>query len=115
MGKKVNASIKSNLSEKPWPPTPDDIISTKYEINKGFFNLTSWITYPCGQLDDTGVVKLSKSKAEKVLQVSKNIEPPLPNTIQSLHQALLPLTMHRRSGSSGVTCKWNFLHRNVIY
>ena len=48
MGKIINASIESTLSEKPWP-TPDDIISTKYEIK-----------YTCGQLDDTGLVMLPK-------------------------------------------------------
>ena len=29
--------------------------------------------YPCGQPDDRGLVKLSKSNAEKVLQVCQNI------------------------------------------
>ena len=62
IGKTVNASIKSRLSAKQWPPTPGDIISTKYEINKDLFNLISWIIYPCGLLDDTGLVKLPKSK-----------------------------------------------------
>ena len=69
----MNASAKQTLSNKSWPPTPDEIISTKYEINKDLFNLISWIMYPCGQPDDRGLVKLSKSKAEKVLQVCQNI------------------------------------------
>ena len=73
MAKIINASIKSTLSEKPWPPTPKDIISTKIEINKDLFKLISWIIYPCGQLDDTGLVKLPKSMTEKVLQVCQNI------------------------------------------
>ena len=84
MGKIINASIKSTLSEKPWPPTPDDIISTKYEIK-----------YTCGQLNDTGLVMLPKWKAEKVLQVCQNIESLLPNTKPSLDQVLLSLTIHR--------------------
>ena len=66
------------------------------------FNLVSWIVYPCGQLDDTGLVKLPKSKAEKVLPVCQNIESLLPNTKPSLDQALLSLTMHRKTGSSDV-------------
>ena len=73
MGTITNASIKSTPCEKLWPPTSDHIISTKYEINKDLFNLISWIMYPCGQPDDRGLVKLSKSKAEKVLQVCQNI------------------------------------------
>ena len=73
MVKIINASIKSTLSEKPWPPTSDDITSTRYEIKKDLLNLISWIIYPCGQLDETGLVKLPKSKTKKVLQVCQNI------------------------------------------
>ena len=62
LGKMINASIKSTLTDKPWPPTPDNI-STKYNINKDLFNLICWTVYPCGQLDDIGMVKLPKSKA----------------------------------------------------
>ena len=57
----------------------------------------SWIIYPCGQLDDTGLVKLPKSKAEKVLQLYQDIESLLPNTKPSLDQALLSLIMHRKT------------------
>ena len=64
------------------------------------FNLVSWIIYPCGQLDDTGLVKLQKSETEKVLQVCQNIESLLLNTKPSLDQALFSLTMHRKTGSS---------------
>ena len=71
--KMINTSIKSTLIDKPCPPTPDNIISTKYNINKDFFNLICWIMYPCGKLDDTGMVKLPKSKAEKVIQICQNI------------------------------------------
>ena len=73
MGNIINALIKSTLNEKPWPPTPDNIISAKYKINKHLFNLISRIIYPCGQLDDTGLVKLPKSNTEKVLHVCQNI------------------------------------------
>ena len=44
--------------------------------------------YPCGQHDDTGLVKLPKSKAEEVLQVCQNIESLSPNTKPSLDHAL---------------------------
>ena len=37
--KMISTSIKSTLIDKPWPPTPDNIISTKYNINKDLFNL----------------------------------------------------------------------------
>ena len=72
------------------------------------FDLISWIIYPCGQLDDTGLVKLPKSKAEKVLPVCQNIESLLPNTEPLLDQGLLSLKMPRKTGSSDVI---NTLHK----
>ena len=72
------------------------------------FDLISWIIYPCGQLDDTGLVKLPKSKAEKVLPVWQNIESLLPNTEPLLDQGLLSLKMPRKTGSSDVI---NTLHK----
>ena len=62
------------LTDKPWSPTLDDIISTKYDISKDLFNLICWIIYPCGQRDDTDMVKLPKSKPEKVTKICQNIE-----------------------------------------
>ena len=100
LGKMINTSIKSTLIDKPWSPTPDNIISTKYNIKKDLFNLICWIIYPCGQLDDTSIVKLPKSNAEKVL--CQNIECLLPNSKPLLDQALLSLKVHRRTGSSDV-------------
>ena len=79
------------------------------------FNLVSWIVYPCGQLDDTGLVKLPKSKAEKVLPVCQNIESLLPNTKPSLDQALLSLTMHRKTGSSDVIDTLHKLGYGISY
>ena len=97
LGKMINTSIKSTLTDKPWLSTPDNIILTKYNINKDSLNLICWIIYLCGQLDDTGMVKLPKSKAEKVTQKCL-----LPKANPSLDQALLFLTMHRKTGSSDV-------------
>ena len=82
--KMINTSIKSTITDKPWSPTRDDIISTKYNLNKHLFNLICWIIYSCGQLDDTGMVKLPKSKVEKVIQICQNIECLLPRTKSSL-------------------------------
>ena len=48
LGKMINTSIKSTLTDKPWPPTPDDIIPTKYNLNKDLFHLICWIIYPSG-------------------------------------------------------------------
>ena len=48
LGKMINTSIKSTLTDKPWPPTPDDIIPTKYNINKDLFHSICWIIYPSG-------------------------------------------------------------------
>ena len=112
---KINASVKSTLSEKPWPPTPDDIISRDYQVNKDLFNLISWIIYPCRQLDDTGLVKLPKPKAEKVLQECQNIEPLLPSTKPSLDQTLWSLTMHRKIGSSDVIDTLHKLGYRISY
>ena len=75
------------------------MVSTEYDL----FNLISLIIYPCGQLE---------------LQVCQNIESLLPNTKPPLDQALLSLTMPRKTGSSdviGTSHKQNFLHRNVTY
>ena len=79
------------------------------------FNLSSWIIYPCGQLDDTGLLKLPKSKAEKVLQVCQNIESLLPNIKPSLDQALLSLTMHRKTGSRDVIYTLHKLGYGIFY
>ena len=108
MGNIINASIKSTLNEKPWPPTPDNIISAKYKINKHLFNLISRIIYPCGQLDDTGLVKLPKSNTEKVLHVCQNI-PSL------FYQTLLPLTLHRKTGSSDIIDTLHKLGYDISY
>ena len=79
------------------------------------FNLSSWIIYPCGQLDDTGLLKLPKSKAEKVFQVCQNIASLLPNIKPSLDQALLSLTMHRKTGSRDVIDTLHKLGYGIFY
>ena len=113
--KMINTSIKSTLTDKPWLSTPEDIILTKYNINNDSFNLICWIIYLCGQLDDTGMVKLPKSKAEKVIQKCQNIECLLPKTKPSLDQALLSLTMHRKTGSSDVIQTLHKLGYGISY
>ena len=79
------------------------------------FNLSSWIIYPCGQLDDTGLLKLPKSKAEKVFQVCQNIASLLPNIKPLLDQALLSLTMHRKTGSRDVIDTLHKLGYGIFY
>ena len=51
---------------------------------------------------NNGRVKLPKSKAQKILQITQNITAPLPNTSPSKYQVLSSLTMHRKTGSSDV-------------
>ena len=59
-----------------------------------------WVIYSSGQLYDTGMVKLPKSKVEKVIQICQNKECLLPNTKPLL--ALLSLTMDRPTGFDDV-------------
>ena len=59
-----------------------------------------WVIYSSGQLYDTGMVKLPKSKVEKVIQICQNKECLLPNTKPLL--ALLSLTMDGPTGFDDV-------------
>ena len=59
-----------------------------------------WVIYSSGQLYDTGMVKLPKSKVEKVIQICQNKECLLPNTKPLL--ALLSLKMYWPTGSDDV-------------
>ena len=115
VGKFINGSIKTKSNEKLWPPTPEDIITTKYDVNRDLYNLLSWIIFPKGQLGDNGIVKLPSTKVEKVLQITQNIEPLLPNAKPSLDQTLLSLTIHRKTGSSNVVDTLHKLGYGISY
>ena len=43
LGKMINTLIKSTLTDKPWPPTPDAIILTKQKQRSFQFNMLNYI------------------------------------------------------------------------
>ena len=61
------------------------------------------------------MVKLPKSKAEKVIQICQNIEFLIPKTKPSLHQVFLSLTMHRKTSSSEVIQAFHKLGYRISY
>ena len=61
------------------------------------------------------MVKLPKSKAEKVIQICQNIEFSLPKTKPSLHQVLLSVTMHRKTSFSEVIQAFHKLGYRISY
>ena len=65
---------------------------------------------------NNGRVKLPKSKAQKILQITQNITALLPNTSPSKYQVLLSLTMHRRqTGSSDAVDTLHCLRHGILY
>ena len=64
---------------------------------------------------NNGRVKLPKSKAQKILQITQNITALLPNTSPSKYQVLLSLTMHRKTGSSDAVDTLHCLRHGISY
>lgn len=104
----IHMSINETKENQKWPPTPQDIIESDSPVNKDLYNELAWIVDPKGLLDDDGRVQLSRTKATKLVQIAQNLQTLLPNSCPSMDQTLLSLTMHRKTGSSGVI---DTLHR----
>lgn len=111
----IHESINESKENIKWPPTPQDIIDSESNVNMDLHNELAWIVNPNGQLDDDGRVQLSKTKATKLVQVAQVIQTLLPNAKPSLDQALLSLTMHRKTGSSGVVDTLHNLGYGISY
>ena len=85
----------------PWPPTPNQIIKSKDEIDLDLYNFLA-ILVSSKPSFDKGVTRLSPSKAVKTVKICENIESWIPSRKPSLSQVLLSLTLHRATGSSNV-------------
>ena len=84
-----------------WPPTPNQIIESKDEIELDFYNflailLSSKLSF------DKGVARLPSSKAVKLVKICEDIESLIPSRKPSLSPVLLSLTLHRATVSSNV-------------
>ena len=88
----------------PWPPTPNQIIKSKDDIDLDLYNFLV-ILVSSKPSFDKGVTRLSPSKAVKTVKICENIESRIPSRKPSLSQVLLSLTLHRATGSSNVVKK----------
>jgi hypothetical protein len=113
--KTIHTSIKDTREDRPWPPTPQDILEAEAYINTDLYNELSWIVDPHARLDKEGRVQLSKIKATKIHQICQDIQALLPKSQPSLDQVLLSLTMHRKTGSSGVVDTIHGLGYGISY
>ncbi|MES9880765.1 MAG: hypothetical protein ABW185_07780 [Sedimenticola sp.] len=111
----IHESIKATKEILPWPPTPQDIIGTEPYINTDLYNELAWIVDPEARLNDEGRVQISHSKATKLHQLCQDIQTLLPKSQPSLDQVLLSLTMHRKTGSSGVVDTMHSLGYGISY
>ena len=99
----ISLDIQQRSKENPklWPPVPLDIIGKSEEKgNICLYNLIALIVVPNSPFNMDSSVKLSKGKATKVTKVCSDIELLIPNTMPSLSQVLLSLSMYRKTGSS---------------
>ena len=83
----------------PWPPTPNQIIESKDEIDLNNFLV---ILVSSKSSFDKDFARLPPSKAVKIVKICDNIESLIPSRKPSLSQVLLSLTLHRATGSSNV-------------
>ena len=114
VAKIIHEAIKLKDS-LPWPPTPQDILESESVVDTHLHNLLGWIVQPDATLNDNGLVSLPKSKACKIIHIAQSIESLMPNAKPSLDQALLSLTMHRKTGSSGVVNTLHHLGHGISY
>ena len=98
----IHRKLDMSKFKRDWPPTPQDLMQNDMLYNCDLFNFIAWIVDPNAPLGNEGLVKLSKTKELKVIQVAQNIESLLPHSQPSLDQALLSLVLHRKTGSSDV-------------
>ena len=101
-------SLRETQTISKWPPTPQEILESNDDIDTNLFDLISWVVHLGGQIASNGRVMLPKSKAQKMLQITRNMTALLPNTLSSRDQVFLSLTMHRKIASSDVV---GTLHR----
>ena len=78
----------------PWPPTPNQIIESKDEINLDLYNFLAILVSSKSSFD--------KGVAVKIVKICEDIESLIPSRKPSLSQVLLSLTLHRATGSSNV-------------
>ena len=101
--------------EKPWPPTPQDILEDNTNANTNLLNLISWIIYPRAALDGRGEAVLPKRKRRKVHQFVHNIKLLLPKPKPALDQVLLSVTLRAKTGSQDVIDTVNKLGYGISY
>ena len=107
----ISLDIQQRSKENPklWPPVPKDIIGKSEEKrNICLYNLTALTVSPNSPFNIDGCVKLSKGKATKVTKICSDFASLIPNTMRSLSQVLLSISMYRKMGSSAVN---NDLHK----
>ena len=78
--KMIHRKLREKKVKRNWPPTPQDLMQNEMFCNSDLYNLIAWIVDPNAPLGKEGLVKLSKNKELKVMQVSQNIEALLPNS-----------------------------------
>ena len=108
-------SLRETQTISKWPPTPQEILESNDDIDTNLFDLISWVVHLGGQIASNGRVMLPKSKAQKMLQITRNMTALLPNTLSSKDQVLLSLTMHRKVGSSDVVGTLHRLGHGIVY
>ena len=113
--RKLHETVTKSKKKIDLPPTPQEIIENKDPCHPNTYNHIAWMVNPNASMGTQCLVKLSKSKALKVLQISQNIESLMPNSPPSLDQLLLSLTLHRKTGSSDVINTLNRLGYGVPY
>ena len=114
-GRIIHFSIKSTQQKRPWPPTPQDILTSDSPIDTCLYNGIAWIINSDARLDEAGKVKLSESRATKVCKVAQDIQAFLPHSQPSLDQVLVSLTMHRKTGSQDVVDTLYGLGHGISY
>ena len=98
----------------PWPPTPDQMIESKAEIDLDLYNFLA-ILVSSKPSFDKGVARLPPSKAVKIVKICEDIEPLIPSRKPSLSQVLLSLTLHRATGWSNVVKDIHHYDHGISY
>ena len=64
LASRINASIKA-CPDIAWPPTPQEIIETENDVNMDLYNFLVLLVSQDSSFDNTGTVRISKSKTTK--------------------------------------------------
>ena len=70
--KNIACSISNDIHsnpKKPWPPNAQDITNLEDAYHRSLYNFTAWIISPNLCLDSDEIVRLSKSKSNKVKEI----------------------------------------------